>query len=427
VADVIEAVWRDGGRFDGWGEMFDLGRWQRALEAHGISPARYLGTIPVTARLPWDHIDIGLEADFNLKEYRKALKDRLSPPCGKPFGKLLHHTNVEDALAEKKRLVCYDCGVACDLTMMREERIVYLTKLGALAPAPPRETPARATPRRPGRDGKKPQPAPQFTQGEGTRYRLRYTKLLRAAFISHLDVMRLLQRVFRRAQLEVTYSLGFHPKPNMQFGPALGLGLASLGEMVDVRIDGTPAPEELVDRLNQVSPEGIHFTGARLVPMGLPGLSKLVHAADFAFAPQTATAAGDLRARAEAFLAKTEVPVVRDGGTIDARRFVVGFDVLSGDQASKLRAALDWSGGSDPVLTARIKTSAEGSVKPVELADLLGLTNADLARLALVGLRSDGDPFDPLDPPPVVPHATARIPTAVEPSDLSPDLLDKDI
>jgi radical SAM-linked protein len=285
--------------------------------------------------------------------------------------------------------------------MMREERIVYLRKLGALAPAAPRETPVTAQPRRPRGDGKKPQPAPQFTQGEGTRYRLRYTKLQRAAFISHLDVMRLLQRVFRRAKVEVTYSLGFHPKPNMQFGPALGLGLASLGEMVDVRIDATPAPDELLERLNEVSPEGIRFTGCRLVPTGLPGLSKLVHAADFAFAPSTTTEAGDLRARAEAFLAKTEVSVMRDGGIVDARRFVVGFDVLSGEEATKLRAALDWGAGA-PVLTARIRTSAEGSVKPVELAELLGLGGADLARLALVGLDPMGRPFDPLDPPALV-------------------------
>ena len=59
--------------------------------------------MPVTARLPWDHIDIGLEPDFLLKEYRKALKDRLSPPCGKPFKKLLHPSNVADAEAARRR------------------------------------------------------------------------------------------------------------------------------------------------------------------------------------------------------------------------------------------------------------------------------------------------------------------------------------
>ena len=63
--------------------------------------ARYLGTHPVSARLPWDHIDIGLEHDFLAKEYRKALKDRLSPPCGKPFKQLLHPNSVARRRGER--------------------------------------------------------------------------------------------------------------------------------------------------------------------------------------------------------------------------------------------------------------------------------------------------------------------------------------
>jgi radical SAM-linked protein len=394
LADVIEHAWRAGARFDGWDEMFDLGRWQAALEACGVDPTTYLSTIPVTARLPWDHIDIGLEDGFLLKEYRKALKDRLSPPCGKPFGSLLHHTNVEEALADKRKLVCFDCGVACDLTMMREERVVYLRKLGALAKPEPRPAPAPSE--KPRKNGGRPQPSPQFTQGEGTRYRLRYTKLGRAVFISHLDVMRLLQRIFRRAKVELIYSLGFHPKPNMTFGPALGLGIAALGEMFDVRVDGSPDAAELAARLNEVSPEGIHFSAARRLDTGAPSLSKLVAAADFVFsAPGWDDAA--LTRLAGEFLARAEAPVDRSGSVFDARRFVVGFDVLAGDAAARLCAALDWQ--PRPLLTARIRTSAEGSVKPVELATLLGLADAEIARLALVGLNAAGAPFDPLDPP----------------------------
>src|SRR6185503_9516575 len=66
-------------------------------QRQGFLVDRYLGTIPVTAKLPWDHIDIALEPDFLVKEYRKALKDRLSPPCGKPFKQLLHPSSVAAA------------------------------------------------------------------------------------------------------------------------------------------------------------------------------------------------------------------------------------------------------------------------------------------------------------------------------------------
>src|SRR5215510_1796750 len=138
LADVIEAVWRAGARFDGWDEVFDLDRWTSALDAHGVDTSAYLGTRPVTARLPWDHIDVGLEDGFLLAEYRKALKGRASPPCGKVAGMLIHHTNLEDADPDRRRLVCYDCGVACDLSKMREDRLVALRALGA-ATRPVRE------------------------------------------------------------------------------------------------------------------------------------------------------------------------------------------------------------------------------------------------------------------------------------------------
>src|SRR5690606_39175735 len=105
--------------------------WADAFEACGVDPAIFLGTLPLTARLPWDHIDVGLEEGFLAREYRKALTNRLSPPCGKAAGMFVHHTHASAAEADPRRLVCYDCGVACDLTQMREERLTFLRQLRA--------------------------------------------------------------------------------------------------------------------------------------------------------------------------------------------------------------------------------------------------------------------------------------------------------
>ena len=377
VADVIEAAWRDGARFDGWEEVFDLERWQRALAACGVDGHRYLGTIPVRARLPWDHIDVGLEDGFLLSEYRRALKDRLSPPCGKPAGTLLHHTNLLDARADERRLVCYDCGVACDMSRMREDRLVALAALGAVEPSPPRPAPPEVA------RGKRRVPAPQFNQGPGTRYRLRYAKLGRAAFISHLDIMRLLQRVFRRADMSVSYTLGFHPKPNMSYGPALGLGVASLGELFEVRLDGQPDAGTLVERLNQVSPEGMRFLAARRLAETEPGLAKLVHGADYLIAPVGDEA--DLEAAIARFLAQRRIEVSRGEGVVDARGPVVSLRVV---ELGPVAGALEWR--PRPVIEARVSLGPEGSVKPSELVRALEIGPAEIARLGMV---TDVDPI----------------------------------
>ena len=154
--------------------------------------AKRLQRLPVYARLPWDHIDVGLEDGFLLREYRRALHDRLSPPCGKVAGRFIQHTNTEDASADDRKLVCYDCGVACDMTQMREERIVFLDRLGAKARPKPKEVEERlSAPRRKG---------PRIGDpNEGYRYRLRFEKKGPAALLGHLDLVRELPRIFRRA------------------------------------------------------------------------------------------------------------------------------------------------------------------------------------------------------------------------------------
>src|SRR6185295_6813202 len=70
-----------------------------------------------------------------------------------------------------------------------------------------------------------------------TTYRLRFAKVGRAAFLGHLDLVRLLARSFRRADLPLAMTRGFSPKPRLVFGPALGLGVPSLGELIDADLE----------------------------------------------------------------------------------------------------------------------------------------------------------------------------------------------
>jgi radical SAM family uncharacterized protein/radical SAM-linked protein len=406
LAEVIEAAWLKGARFDSWDDRFSLQVWQDALAETGIDATPYFMTLPVEARLPWDHLDIGLEDNFLLDEYKKALKDRLSPPCGKPFQTLLHHTNLEDALADSRRLVCYDCGVACDLTQMREERLVYLRHLGAdkrpAAPVSNEERRRQQSPRGQAR------PTAAFAQGLGLRYRLRYTTLGRASFIAHLDTMRLLQRMLRRAGVEMIYTKGFHPKPDMSFGPALGLGVLSLGEVCDLRLAHLPAegegaprvlpPDELRDRLREAAPEGVRIDEVILLPEHAPGLSRLIEAAELALGIPTAaaTGSGPLCLDLSPVAAWRERPLQlqrlgKERGevrVIDGHRYIQAAAVLPEAAAAAIRQLLEWP-ASLAVVRATVRIAGDGGIRPIELAEAL-LDKAPppgtrFARLGLLG------------------------------------------
>jgi len=389
VGDILEAAFRLGCRFDSWDDAFRGELWDRAIAETaartGLDISRHMGTLPVTARLPWDHIDIGLEPDFLVKEYRKALKDRLSPPCGKPFKKLLHPSSVaaaEEAAAAK--LICYDCGVACDLGAMKQERLFFLRRMNAWLPTAPKPAERAADDTNAGHRRTTPPPK-RAPQGTPHRYRLRYTKLGRVAYLGHLDLVRHLPRIFRRAGFALFYSEGFHPKPELSYGPALGLGIPSLGELVDVTLVDDVAPDELLRRLARVTLDGIEFIeAARLGPADRPvggAIAEAEYAArlpdDVDVAPAFARAGGS-----------DPLPVLRTsekkiGRMIDVRKTLLSAAPWDDGDA---RRRLDWDGGQ--TVTFRIAVDPQGSARPAEaLAALFGEDVADRADLARIGLR----------------------------------------
>jgi radical SAM-linked protein len=285
-------------------------------------------------------------------------------------------------------LVCYDCGVACDLSKMRDDRLVALRTLGADEPrvrsGPEDDVRSERVRKRGFNDAVE---APWAT------YRIRFTKLGRAAFLGHLDLVRLLARSFRRADVPLAVTRGFSPKPRMSFGPALGLGVPALAELLDADIehgpDGAWTGDAIADRLRTVVPEGISILACELVPPGDRGLGRRVRAFDLLVQPSEPLDEAALAALAAEFLARTESPVARKDRTIDVRKLVEHVELVGPGVASRLCAALDWE--YRPLLRARITSTADGSAKPVEVARALGLWGADdprapHARVARLGL-----------------------------------------
>lgn len=88
--------------------------------------------------------------------------------------------------------------------------------------------------------------------------RLLFKKTGSAIWISHLDLMRLFQRAFKRAGLSLTHSGGFTPRPQVSIALPLSVGVASQCELLDFDLDGEmPSGDVIRNKLNEVLVSGV--------------------------------------------------------------------------------------------------------------------------------------------------------------------------
>lgn len=110
---------------------------------------------------------------------------------------------------------------------------------------------------------------------------VRFSKEERVKYISHLDLMRTLQRALRRAEIPVAFSQGFNPHPRLSFASALAVGMTSEGEYMDILLEQDLVPDEFCNRMNKVLPLGIRMLEAIKVSNKIPSLMSIVERADY--------------------------------------------------------------------------------------------------------------------------------------------------
>ncbi|HEQ60577.1 MAG TPA: DUF2344 domain-containing protein [Firmicutes bacterium] len=225
-----------GCQFDAHDDCFSFDLWMRAFEACGVAPAAYADRErPADEAFPWDVIDVGVSKRFLWREYEKALAGQTTPDC---------------LLGE-----CPGCGLP------RGETCHSLAS--AAPPATTTESAARVE-----------CPLP-LSETEAV-YRVRYSKTGRLVVVSHLDLIRLIDQVIRRAGLKSVLTQGYNPKPRRVFSDPVPVGVASRAELVDLHLYHQVEPVRLVDWLNRFVPEGLEFLGAARVEGGRPRLPSVI-------------------------------------------------------------------------------------------------------------------------------------------------------
>ncbi|MDH6056975.1 TIGR03960 family B12-binding radical SAM protein [Umezakia ovalisporum] len=271
LGKVIRRAWELGAGMDSWYENLDaaFGAWETAIAESGLNwkyrqvekgewnlfdiqkpeveieqekeevsscctsllPAPDSLDLP----LPWDHIDTGIDKKWLQEDLKRALQAAIVPDCS--FAGCSH---------------CGVCG----------------TDFGHnIVISPP--------------------PVPNFAGNfvpkttKTQRLRVWFGKQGSMALVSHLDLMRLFDRVIRRAGLPIAFTGGFHPGPRIAIASALALGATSSGEIVDFELTEPVDVETFRQKLVEELPTDIPIYKVATIDLKAAAANQVMEAAEY--------------------------------------------------------------------------------------------------------------------------------------------------
>lgn len=95
-----------------------------------------------------------------------------------------------------------------------------------------------------------------------SKHRLRFEKSGALRFLSHLDLIRSVERLCRRAEIPFASTQGFHPSPRIAYPLALPLGIVGLNEILEIELRESLDANAVLQKLNTCAPAGLRFLSA---------------------------------------------------------------------------------------------------------------------------------------------------------------------
>lgn len=199
----------------------------------------------------------------------------------------------------------------------------------------------------------------------GSDIRLKFSVGEAGRFISHLDVVRVMERAIRRAKLPIAFSQGFHPTPRMAFASALPVGITSEAEYVDLQMRTKISSQDVQQALNQVLPPGFRVLAAMELPDQYDSLMSIITTAVYQI--QVRVPAADLQERVNEVLA--------------ADQLLVAHSYKEGDQQKNIRSLIDSLSYSQDAncLHLQCASGTHSNLRPMDLLPFLQLSLGDVS------------------------------------------------
>lgn len=249
LGKVVLRAWQLGAGMDAWWDNTEKAyqAWSQAIEESGLTwKYRQIeqGEWNIFADtdkdilerpLPWDHLDTGIDKKWLEEDLKRALDAATIPDC-----------SFEG---------CSHCGVCS---------VDFGHNIVIEAPA----IPAFAGHFQP-------------NQERAQRIRVWFGKIGEMALVSHLDLVRLFDRVVRRAAIPISFTGGFHPGPRISIANALSLGATSSGEIVDFELTKVIDLETFKQQLTAQLPADLPVYQVEEIPLNAPAATRLLEKAEY--------------------------------------------------------------------------------------------------------------------------------------------------
>ena len=345
LSDLIEEAWRSGCRLDGWSEFFNFDKWLQAMDRTGIDGAAYAGrAFGKDDPLPWDNIDIGVDREFLYREYTNAVDGKMTADCRKG---------------------CSACGLSCkDVVKGPPPEADEPAQFSKAEICPPKADFASSN------DANR-NPSPKV------RVRTEFTKSGMLRYLSHLELVTAIMRALRRAGVPHDFSKGFHPKPEISFGPSLRVGVAGLREYFDMEVF-TPFDVQLYKALlNSTLPEGIKINEMQVIPMNEPSLTGFVSRYEYIVGyPESAEGNGTAHAGV-APDDRNKIIVMREDKEVDLAPCIESMERI---EPSMPEAGDIFGHGISQTYRLILRDRDDIKVRPAEITEaLFGIKMEDLA------------------------------------------------
>ena len=191
------------------------------------------------------------------------------------------------------------------------------------------------------------------------RMRLTYSKGDELKYTGNLDMMKVWERTFRRADLRIAYSQGFHPQPKIHQALPLPLGFTSENDLLDFWLTSDENSETILKRLASALQPGVTIQKCQPVPLESKPLQTIVTSACYSAHIDPGKMPSDLSNRIKTFLSQNECIRERRGKQYDLMPLVESLQISENDTNVIL-------------MTLAARPSATG--RPEEVLDALGLS-----------------------------------------------------